>query len=186
MDIGEYSNLDTLGLVVKDTNRNSVTTKHLALFDFKTNTMLAYIELRNLIDRNVFEIERVYAEKSWGPLIYDYALMFTYPKFVAPSKTIKPEAIKVWKYYYELRNDVIKQEMGVKDESYADKYKNDEMDETFLTDSNLMYLNCYYSLKPSIEYSNLVGNGDFLLKKSGLKPSNIFKIGNKCFKNSYL
>lgn len=186
MDIMDYPNLDTLGLVVKSSNRNSVTTKNLALFDFKTEETLAYIELRNLIDREVFEVEKASAEKGWGPLIYDYALMFSYPKSVAPSKTIKPSAINVWKYYYDLRPDVIKKEMGVKDESYSDKYRNHIMDDMILSDDNLLYLNTYYSLIPSIEFKDMVQKGSLLLKNSGMLPSNIFNFGNKHFDNSYL
>ena len=185
IDISDYPNISSLGLVAKSSNRNSVNTKQLAIFDFKTNETMAYIEIRNLIDRNVFEIERASAEKGWGPLIYDYALMFSYPKPVAPSKTIKPSAINVWKYYYELRPDVIKQEMGVKDESYSDKYRNHIMDDMLLTDDNLTYLNCYYSLKPSTEFLDLMEKGNILLKNSGMIPSQVFNYGNKHFKNSY-
>lgn len=185
-DILDYPNIDSLGLVVKNVNRNNRTTKFLSIFDFKLNKTLAYIELRNIIDKNVFEVERVFAEKNWGPLIYDYALMFAYPKSVAPSKTIKPGAIKVWKYYYDFRDDVIKKAMNINDESYSSEYKNDEMDDVMLSDDNLIYLNCYYSLNPSLEYTKLSEKGAYLLKKHGMIPSDVFKIGYKQFKNIYL
>ncbi len=186
VDVNEYPNKNYLGLVAKDINRFGRTTKFLTLYDFKNYKVIAHIELKNMMDINVFEVNRSFAEKGWGPLIYDFGLMYSFPKPVAPSKIIQPTAINVWKYYYELRSDVTKSPMKIGDELYDDKYKNDEMEDDFKSDDNLLYLNNYYFLKPSEEFKSLVDKGKQFLAQNGIKPSELFKLGYKEFKKKFL
>ncbi len=182
--IQEYTNSDFIGLVLKDNKRFGSITRFLTLYDFKDNKVLAHIEMSNFTNKNCFEIQRSFAEKNWGPLIYDFALMSANPLSVTPSKIIKPAAINVWRYYYEMRDDVKKVKIDSTDEFYIDKYLN-EMDREYKVDGNLEYLNCYYFLAPSDEYINLLQKGDFFLKQRGIKPYDVSKTGDKEFKKIY-
>lgn len=184
IDVSAYPNSNFLGLVKKSNKRGNTTTKTLTLFDFKQKEVLAHIELDNLNSKTCFDIMRSYAKKDWGAVIYDFALMDTNPLPVVPSKVIMPKAINIWKYYYDLRSDVIKKPILPSDENYSETYKN-FLDDTPKSDNNLLYINCYYFMEKSNQFEELLEKGNFLLKRFNLTPSFITNLGYKEFKNVY-
>lgn len=74
-------------------------------------------------DPNVYMVSRVSANESFGPLLYDMMLSYVYPKPLIPDRnTISKDAIKVWTYYFNNRNDIKKEPIDIDDQLYSTIY----------------------------------------------------------------
>jgi len=74
-------------------------------------------------DPNVYMVSRVSANQGYGPLLYDMMLSYVYPKPLIPDRyNISNDAIKVWRFYFDNRNDIKKEPIDIDDELYSTIY----------------------------------------------------------------
>ena len=75
-------------------------------------------------DPNVYTVVRVSGDKGWGPLMYDIAMSYIYPKPLTPDRSgnIAKEAVNVWKFYYDKRSDIKKEPIDIDDTLYSTLY----------------------------------------------------------------
>jgi hypothetical protein len=75
-----------------------------------------HIKCDRFMNSDIFIVESSCVDKGYGPLLYDIA-METVTKhgcmLVSDRKIVSDDAFKVWKYYYENRPDIRKQELAV-------------------------------------------------------------------------
>jgi len=178
----ENYNSASLVLIIKSDIKFGINTIYIVLYDFVDDEPIAYIDMNNLGDGINFEIQRSYAKPKWGHIIYDYALMTVYPNALIPSKIINPKALNIWKYYYDLREDVTKIDMNTNDKSlFSVEYINELGG--VKTDEHIKYINCYYFLDKSTKYLELVKIKE-KINIYNIIPSLIIKnIENKFLKN---
>lgn len=176
------------GLLVKDVSANVTIDRLLSLYDFDDSQILAFLQMRKWNKRDdVWKISMTVAEKNYGPDIYDLALMSAYPESVVPSSAIKPDAQKIWTYYYNHRPDVKKVKINPDDDLYVSKYET-YVDGAFKYDNDpsvLEIINTKYSLESSEVYDKLIKRGDEYKDKYNVLDSKIFKISKKYFWSRY-
>lgn len=173
-----------IGLIIHDTIRNNFKTRYLTIYNFQNNEILAHIEANKYPQDDFYEVQRVYAQKGWGWVVYDFILMSLYPNPLIPNNVIKQEALNIWQHYYETRTDIIKQIIPENNSNYRKTYRND-LEGTPQSDDYLKYINILYYLKPMDIYYKYYNNGIENLKKFNIKPAIIAKLGDKKFKEIY-
>lgn len=76
----------------------------ICLFDYQYNVPVAFATVGRRED--ITYISHIVAEKGYGPLIADIAMMLNYPVYLASSLEIKPGAQTLYKFYDKNRPDV--------------------------------------------------------------------------------
>jgi hypothetical protein len=82
-------------------------------------------------DKNTYDVVRISANDGYGPLMYDIAMSYIYPKQLTPDRTgdVADEAFEVWKYYFDKRTDINKTPITLDDKLYSTMYThNTELD----------------------------------------------------------
>lgn len=75
------------------------------------NAIVGYIKYKfnQYCDNDAYEVKLSAAYQGYGPLMYDIALSYIYPKYLISDRTsVSDEAQSVWKYYLNKRPDVNK------------------------------------------------------------------------------
>lgn len=118
--------------------------------------IIGSIGIKKNTDCNAYYVKYVFAEKGYGPLLYDIAMESATSEgsgLMADREYVKPAAINVWKYYYFNRNDVEK--IFLPDDC---KFASDTKDE-----NEEKILNSKYFISNPQNISGLKGNfGEFI------------------------
>lgn len=166
----------------------------LTLYNPKNHRVYGYIGLAYKVDFYTFPV--VAAEKGFGPLIYELALMYVRTKnnnlMVSRDGDIRGEAFGVWKRFY-YRNDVSKETLPFDDNNFNFAFITG--DETFESDiqkqveyefyvndgyeEDIRIFNTMMSMKPSDEFYSLQE------KYVGLNLDDISRRGNDFFSYRY-
>ena len=157
------------GLFAKEQNSSE-----LVLFNPDTKKAYGVINFVYISGNSDFYyVISVAAEKGFGPLMYELAMMYVgskYNNYLTPARdgNIRDSAWNVWKKMYK-REDIIKKTLNVTDEKFyfdiifpTSEVSNDERQEAFdeLTDEekkDLIVFNSGYTMKKSKDYDNLLG-----------------------------
>lgn len=156
------------GLFAKEQNSNE-----LVLFNPSTKQAYAIINfVHNRSQSDFHYVIAVAAEKGYGPLIYELAMMYVASKhnnLLTPTRggEIRSKAFNVWKKMYN-REDVIKKTLQPTDKNFnydilfpTSEVSNDERQEAFDELSgnekkDLIVFNSGYTKEPSKEYYDLL------------------------------
>ena len=171
---------DQIGLMQKrKTNEKSI-----LLYDFDDSRILGYTNIKKFGNDPYFELQRAAAEKNYGPIIYDFALMSAYPNGIAPSPNIKPAALKLWYYYMTLRGDVSKKPMPKDDRRVS--IDTDLKELGMKEEEALEVINTLFFLKPSEEYNEIMKRGEEeYTPKYNTDKNMLVKKAEKYFWNRY-
>lgn len=101
------SNLVLLTKSTLDSNGGSF-----LLYNPQTKKPVGYIGIGYISDINVFMVGGAYSERGYGPLLYEIAMTYIYPKGLAPSQdsATSDDARVVWEKF-KTRNDVKKEQI---------------------------------------------------------------------------
>jgi hypothetical protein len=157
----------------------------LILYNYTSKDILGYATFMKEKGRNYWVMDRDAAEKGYGPLMYDLALQSVYPEYIKPSKLIKEEAVNVWNFYYNHRDDVDKAVIPEHDPNYLEEFDYG-VNRTGLKDPKVLdVINSIYSLKKSPEYNIFVQNGVYAINKYNLNVEKTFKRALDYFYDKY-
>ena len=175
-----------IGLISNERKLNNVKSIRLVLYDFDDRRVMGYIFMKALnVSGNLFEVENTAAEKNYGPDIYDLGLMYIYPNKMKPDTLIKPEALNLWKYYIENREDVIKTKLSTDDPEYSTRYEFDLTSDYRTDKENLDVINTVFSKEKNDFLNMLLEKGKLYLQKYNLKPQTIIEEADKYFTKRY-
>ncbi len=149
------------------------------LFDFAIKQCVGVISIKKTSSRQ-YTVVNVAAEKGYGPLMYEIAMMDVYPMGLTPDRNghITPKAFDVWKVFHDSRRDIIKKQIVPGDVEYSDRYIYDN-------ESQPEVLNCLYYRTPSLFYKKLISKGEEFSIKHNVSPQEILILSNEFFKNKY-
>lgn len=104
-----------------------ITKKNMSNMFFSPFCGYAFLNISHEYDDNDIGFYRVkgsYAREGYGPLIYDIGLSYAGDKGIMPDNSISSHAKKIWKHYYNKRNDVIPYEIKceVSNSFHKEKY----------------------------------------------------------------
>lgn len=177
----------------------------LVLYNPMTDTSYGVISA-SLRGQN-YDIDRVAAEKGFGPYMYEMAMMMaaTKGKGLMPDRKgdVRTEALNLWVRFYD-RADVRKETIQPFDSNgrWNPEYSvalytgnNDVFDsvdeyEQWLSEVDpktqelLKKYNTVYYMTPSEDFKELLGKGQDYIKK-GFRPDKAFKSGQKLFFDKY-
>jgi len=164
----------TTGLYISK-NPSSTNAIDINLYDPKQDKCYGGMQININDSSKYFYVVSVAAEKGYGPLVYEVAMMFLNSKgqmlMSARDGDTKEAAWSVWKKFYD-RSDVSKNTLDKDDPQFSyyiffdDKFENtEERDEWYgeSTDEELKELaifNTGFSMSPNEEYKTLVGRAD--------------------------
>ncbi len=175
-----------IGLSIYIKSSNNIKHSYFTLFDFTNSKVLAFLYMRSLnAEGSIYEIENVAAEKNYGPDIYDLALMQIFPKGIKPDIIIKPQALNVWKYYYEKRSDIHKIQLKSDNPDYVNRYEVDIHSGYKDDPEALKLINTVYYKNPDQYLKILLEKGREYMSKYKVNEKNMKDIGMRYFNDTY-
>lgn len=163
--------IDNLVLLTKTTLSSDGGT--FLLYNTQTKRPVGYIGIGYISDIDVFMVGGAYSEKGYGPLLYEMAMTYVYPKGLTLSQDsgTSGDAQRVWERFVD-RNDVKKEPIK--------RTKRSEKEEELIggCDGNP---ECLDMVKRTIELHNIKFSYSFGINKL----NNLIAIGREdCDKNN--
>lgn len=168
-------------IIISDITKHEV---KIVLYDYITKTVQGYIWATNPNNQNYFTVERIAANKGWGPFVYEILMQTVYPLGVKPSQMIRPEAIEVWKKF--LANPrITTEEISSDSNDYSVAWKPDEFAEPIVGAQQLQYVNKIYKMRPYPYFSQFIDNSKQIIKDLSLVKSKILSQALDFFQSKY-
>lgn len=165
------NDLDQIVLLENSTTKSI----KLILYNYVTEDILAYIDASKMVGQDFWQIERISAEKGFGPLMYEILMMKVYPFGVKPSHVIKPKALNIWSYFLSNRSDVEKEQLKSNNKYFSLGYKH-ETDLEFKNDpESLNIINTVFYLQPNQAYNDLIVKSNNIIKEQQINRFKLFK-----------
>lgn len=151
----------------------------LDLYDFSKNRVLGTIEVRHVVD-NLFHVTGVAAEKGYGPLVYEAAMMTIYDNGLLPTRSgdIRGNAWEIWKKFYQ-RDDVGKFEIPETSRAYSDEFYEEDWEEDYVIG------NTAFTMEPTREYNALIERTPILMRQKKRSQDDIRQSGGDYFGYKY-
>lgn len=167
-------------IVVRDFTRAEI---KIVLYDYVTQEIYGYLWATNY-KNEYFIVERISANKGWGPFLYELLMQSIYPLGVKPSQLIRPEAINVWKKF--LSNPHIKSEtLPSTSNNYAVAWKPDEFAEPIVGSEELNLINRTYKLHPYNYFQPYLQHSEQIIKDQQLSKKKIMQQALDFFHSKY-
>ena len=155
------------------------------LMDLETGKIYGVIDMHKVAQKT-YDIVSVAAEKGFGPLMYEFAMMYANTNGVMPFRSgdITDSAADVWKKFYD-RSDIKKEPVTKEDVEWS--YPFDE----FLDDSEkskeemLELFNTKYYKTPTTEFNELVLRGQEAVKEKKLNLYDVIERAGNYFAARY-
>jgi hypothetical protein len=170
--------------ILKNPNIGLVTTKkgnsfQLVLYDFRAHRVLATTDCVHVSD-NIFQQTGVAAEKGYGPIIYELAMMTIYNNGLTLTRSgdIRGTAFEVWKKFFH-RSDVGKFTIPETSKSYSEEYPEGDYE------GDAIIGNTAFTMAPSMEYENLVERTPILIRMYKISENDIEQQGGNFFSYKY-
>lgn len=177
---------------------------HLVLYNPITN--ITYAVISASIRGENYDVDKVAAEKGFGPYIYELAMMMANSKgkglMADRDGDVREEAFKVWLKFAD-RTDVKKQQIppfkngtwnpeysiailtGQKDKFESPEEFNEYWESLEPKEQNVLTkFNTGYSMAPSTDYQKMLAKSQEYIKK-GFNPQKAFKAGSEFFMSKY-
>lgn len=162
---------------------SSRTQVQLDLYDFSANRVLGTIGASHVAD-NIFHVTGVAAEKGYGPLMYEFAMMSIFDNGLTPTRNadIRGSAWEIWKQFYN-RGDVGKFPIPENSRAYSDEfdpgyYEGEAEGEEIIG-------NTAFTISPSNEFKNLIERTPILMKIKKADKDEIRRKGGDYFSYKY-
>jgi hypothetical protein len=151
----------------------------LDLYDFLKHRVLATTDCVHLAD-NVFQQTGVAAEKGYGPMIYEMAMMTIYDNGLTLTRSgdIRGTAFEVWEKFYH-RNDVVKFSIPEGSRSYSEEYPESEYGDRAIIG------NTAFTMPPSGAYENIIERTPILMRIHKISKEEIREQGGNFFAYKY-
>lgn len=170
--------------VLKNPNIGLITTKtkyvvQLDLYDFSKERMLGTTECVH-VSENIFEQTGVAAEKGYGPLMYELAMMTIYDNGLTLTRNgdIRDAAFDVWKKFYT-RSDVGKFPIKLGIGAYSGEYNEHEYGDDAIIG------NTAFTMAPTREFMELQERTPLLMKLKSKHSEDIRQRGGDFFAYKY-
>ena len=177
--ISEILRNPNIGLI----DSSSRTQLQLDLYDFYANRVLGTIGASHVAD-NIFHVTGVAAEKGYGPLMYEFAMMSIYDNVLTPTRSadIRGNAWEVWKKFYN-RNDVNKFPIPENSRAYSDEFDPGYYEDE--AEGEEVIGNTAFTMPPSDEFKGLIERTPILMKIKKANKEDIRSRGGDYFSYKY-
>jgi hypothetical protein len=164
-----------IGLTINNTG----SVFQLDLYDFSKRRMLGTIGCSHVVD-NVFQITGVAAEKGYGPLMYEFAMMTIYDNGLTPTRSgdLRGTAWEVWVKFYK-RSDIGKFQIKKGSLAYSGEYVPGDFGKEAVVG------NTAFTLAPNGGYENLIERTPVLMKIRNTSKEEIRRQGGDFFSYKY-
>lgn len=147
----------------------------LCLYDYANNNIVGYVTADNASKDEFFTIDRVSADKGWGPFMYALILQTLYPKYIKPSYIIRPAALKVWKEFFS-NDNIITKELSTDDKNYTASWEPAKgFDPDGYDDRYTYVINTLFSMTPYEWYQPFLIDSDNTIRDKNINTKQIFK-----------
>lgn len=157
----------------------------LCLYNYVDKTIIGYITADNASTDNFFTIDRVSADKGWGPFMYTLILQSLYPNGVKPSYIIKPTAHSIWKQFTKHPN-IVTTPLPESDKNYTTKW---EPAKGFSNDGyveeDVEVINTIFSMTPLEWFQPFIIDSEKIIAEQNINTKNIFKQCLEYFYSKY-
>ena len=153
----------------------------LDLYDFIRRRMLGTIGCTHVAD-NIFHVTGVAAEKGYGPLMYECAMMTIYDNGLSPTRNgdIRGAAWGIWEKFNK-RSDIEKFAIPEDSRAYSpDEYTEEEYGLDIAT-----IFNSAFKMAPSGGYENLIERTPILMRMHKISKEDIRQQGGDFFAYKY-
>jgi hypothetical protein len=157
----------------------------LCLYNYVDKTIIGYITADDSSSDKFMTIDRISADKGWGPFMYMLMLQQLYPMGVKPSHIIKPEAHSIWKQFAGQPN-VITEPLPQTDTSYTTKWEpakgfsNDKY-----VEEDVEAINTIFYMEPLEWFQPFLIDSDRIIAEQNINTKNIFKQCLEYFYSKY-
>jgi len=147
----------------------------LCLYDYVNNNIVGYVTADNASKDEFFTIDRVSADKGWGPFMYALILQTLYPKYIKPSYIIRPAALKVWKEFFS-NDNIITKELSTDDKNYTASWEPAKgFDPDGYDDRYTYVINTLFSMTPYEWYQPFLIDSDNAIRDNNINAKQIFR-----------
>ena len=159
-------------IMLRETSKNEV---KICLYNYVDKSILGYISADNASKDDFYTVDRVSAERGWGPFMYTLILQTLYPTGVKPSYIIKPAAHSVWKQFVDNPNIDVK-ELPQTDKNYTSKwipakgFSNDGYAE-----DDVDTINTIFYMPHREWFQPLVNNSEKIIAEHNINTKAVFK-----------
>lgn len=155
----------------------------IVLYDYVTKEIYGYMWATVFKGEYVI-VERVSANKGWGPFMYELLMQSVYPLGVKPSQMIRPEAISVWKKF--LQNSNIESEVIPSTSvNYAVAWKPDEFAQPIVGADELNIINRVYKLHPYNYFQPYIQHSEEIIKEYQISKKKVIQQALDFFQSKY-
>jgi len=156
------------------------------LYNYETQRIQGIIGFQDAGGDN--HVSVVAAEKGYGPLMYELAMMYSSPKGLMPTRNgdVKDSAKNVWIKFFN-RDDIEKRTIDLGSGGYGEPFSDFFYDEKgeFEVDKMKKIFNTKYYKSPTPEFHKLVRSSKGIMKEKNLNLEDIIERGMSYFGASY-
>jgi len=167
-------------IVVREMTKKEI---KIVLYDHVTQAIHGYMWATNY-KNEYYIVERIGADKGWGPFLYELLMQSIYPLGLKPSEMIRPEAINVWKKFQQNPN-IETQPINSTSLNYAVAWKPDEFAEPIVGAPELGIINQIYKLHPYNYFRPYVEESEQIIKNNNISKTTVFKHALDFFQSKY-
>jgi len=157
----------------------------LCLYNYVDDKVIGYITADNASKDSFFTIDRISADKGWGPFMYTLMLQILYPTGVKPSYIIKPTAHSIWKQFIGHPN-IVTESLPESDKNYTTKWEPAKgfSDDGYVGD-DVETINTIFSMKPLEWFQPFLIDSDEIIIERKINTKNVFKQCLEFFYSKY-
>lgn len=167
-------------IAVRDMTKKEI---KIVLYDYVTKSIHGYVWATNF-KNEYFIVERISADKGWGPFLYELLMQSIYPLGLKPSEMIRPEAINVWKKFQQNSN-IETEPITSTSLNYAVAWKPDEFAEPIVGAPELQIINQIFKLHPYNYFRPYMEESENIIKNNNISKTVVFKHALDFFQSKY-
>jgi len=175
---------DSLILVTGKLEREGGRDTFMILYDYETQRIQGMIAFQDTNGDNWISV--VAAEKGYGPLMYELAMMYSSPKGIMPTRSgdVEDKSKNIWIKFYN-RDDIKKEPVDSGQFGMPFQKFLDDEEGNFEIDKMTNIFNTKYYKSPTPEFHKLVRRSQGIIKSKNLNLENIIDRGMNYFGANY-
>jgi len=168
-------------ILIRSISKNEV---KLCLYNHVNETITGYITADNVSKDSFFTIDRISADKGWGPFMYSLILQSLYPMGVKPSRLIRPVPIKIWKIFLTQPN-IITTTLPKSNKNYITKLVPAAGFDDIYTKEDTDIVNTIFYMQPLEWFQPFIIDSEEIIIEKNINTKEIFKECLTFFDNRY-
>lgn len=158
-------------VLLRSVSKNEV---KLCLYNHAYETITGYITADNASKDTFFTIDRISADKGWGPFMYSLMLQSLYPMGVKPSRLIRPIPLRIWKSFMSNPN-ITNKMLSANDKNYITELVPSPGFDDVFDDGDVEVINTVFYMHPQEWFVPFITESDEIIIEKKIDVKKVFK-----------